>query len=126
MQPLSVLIAQADASFADYLASKLKTCFQKVLVARNASEMRCQLSEQEIYAAVVDLELIDFRQLSEICRMHGDVMVVATHRLADEQMWAAALAAGAIDCCQTKDVVAILRGTSAAFRFSSVVHSKAA
>jgi hypothetical protein len=48
---------------------------------------------------------------------------VCTHRIPDDEMWAEALTAGAIDCCQNADVAGIL---DAVQRNIHLAHSSAA
>jgi len=73
--------------------------------------------------AIVDLELA---ALSEGAAAQAGVCIhpiVCTHRLADETMWANALAAGAADCCYASDVRAIVLAAS---NTKSLTHSHAA
>lgn len=115
MQSLSILIAQADARVGELLAASLRTHFREIRVVRGLHELREQHSQnQEPYAVVVDLELVNFQELHEICSCYRNAAVICTHRLADDEMWVAALAAGATDCCVPNDVVGILRAASGA------------
>ena len=72
------------------------------------NELREKLFQsEEPYALVVDLELVNFQELHKICAWHRKTAVICTHRLADEEMWVAALAAGAADCCAPGDIAGI-------------------
>jgi hypothetical protein len=44
----------------------------------------------------------------ELCARFPATAFVCVHRLADDCMWAQALAVGAVDCCQSNDVRGIL------------------
>ena len=113
MQSLSILIAQADARVGELLAASLRTHFREIRVVRGLHELREKHSQdQEPYAVVVDLELVNFQELHEICGCYRGAAVICTHRLADDEMWVAALAAGATDCCTPNDIVGILRAAS--------------
>jgi len=113
MQYLSILIAQADGRAGALLAANLQTHFREIRVARGLNELREKLFQnEEPYAVVVDLELVNFRELREICESYRNTAVICTHRLADEEMWVAALAAGAADCCAPNDIAGILRAAS--------------
>ncbi len=113
MQSLSILIAQADARVGELLAASLRTHFREISVVRGLHELREKHSQNhEPYAVVVDLELANFQELHEICGHYRDAAVICTHRLADDEMWVAALAAGATDCCAPNDIVGILRAAS--------------
>ena len=98
MQSLSVLIAQADGRVGELLATNLRTHFREIRVVGGMNELREKLFQsEEPYALVVDLELVNFQELHKICAWHRKTAVICTHRLADEEMWVAALAAGAAD-----------------------------
>lgn len=113
MQSLSIFIIQADARAGDLLAANLRAHFQEIHRVPGLRELRERFSQnEEPYAVIVDLELVNFQELQEICLRYRNSAVICTHRLADEQMWAAALAAGAADCCAPNDVAGILRAAS--------------
>ena len=113
MQSLSILIAQADGKVGDLLAANLRTHFREIRIVCSLHELREELSRKgEPYALVVDLELVNFQELHELCGWYLNTEVICTHRLADEEMWVAALDAGAADCCATNDIVGILRAAS--------------
>ena len=113
MQSLSVLIAQADGRVGELLATNLRTHFREIRVVSGMNELREKLFQREDpYAVIVDLELVNFQELHEICEWHRNTAVICTHRLADEEMWVAALAAGAADCCAPGDIAGILRAAS--------------
>jgi DNA-binding response OmpR family regulator len=110
MQSLSILIAEADGKISELLATNLRTHFRDIRVVRGLSELREKLTQnEEPYAVIVDLELVNFQELHEICGRYRKAPVICTHRLADEEMWVAALAAGAVDCCAPNDIAGILR-----------------
>ena len=58
--------------------------------------------------AIVDLELVDLASLRSLCSEFPATAFVCIHRLADDRMWADALAMGAVDCCHSSDVRGIL------------------
>ena len=62
--------------------------------------------------AIVDLELAALSEVQQLKREFAATTIVCTHRLADETMWANALAAGAADCCYASDVRAIVLAAS--------------
>ena len=65
-----------------------------------------------IAVAIVDLELVSLGEVQQLKREFAATTVVCTHRLADEKMWADALASGAADCCYASDVRAIVLAAS--------------
>jgi DNA-binding NtrC family response regulator len=120
MQSLSILIAQADARVGELLAASLRTHFRETRVVRGLHELQEKDSQnQEPCAVVVDLELANFQELHEICSRYRSAAVICTHRLADDEMWVAALAAGATDCCTPNDIAGILRAVSGAWKHAA-------
>jgi DNA-binding NtrC family response regulator len=123
MQALSVVLFQSDSRIAQALASSLHSQFQSVHVARSLDDLRISIAKHRADVAVLDVEL---SRLSEVEKLHHEfpgVSIVCTHRLADEEMWAAALAAGAADICPSWDTRGIL---SSALRSTETSHSAAA
>ncbi|MGA2961856.1 MAG: hypothetical protein ABSD96_09295 [Candidatus Korobacteraceae bacterium] len=112
MQSLSILIVQADGRVGELLVANLRTHFREIRVVRLHELWEKPFQNQEPYAVVVDLELVNFRELHEICGRYRNSAVICTHRLADDEMWVAALAAGATDCCAPSDIHSILRAAS--------------
>jgi DNA-binding NtrC family response regulator len=108
MQPLNVVIASNDTKAASQLAESLHRHFRSVAVARSMDEVRHAIPKHRAQIAIVDLELANFKDVANLCTEFGQTQVVCTHRVPDEEMWAEALTAGAIDCCQNADVAAIL------------------
>jgi DNA-binding response OmpR family regulator len=109
MQSLSVFIAQADPKLGSDFAAKLQTHFHDIQVLKGLPELRGTLTRQKPYALIIDLELVGMEELREICASCPETVVVSTHRVADEEMWVASLAAGAADCCRAADYVSLLR-----------------
>ena len=123
MLSLSILIAQADGRVGDLLASNLHAHFREIhRVGLKELRERCFRNEAP-QAVVVDLELVNFQELQEICTECGNAAVICTHRLADEQMWVAALAAGATDCCTPDDIAGILRAARGTLLYKPVTRA---
>jgi DNA-binding NtrC family response regulator len=108
MQPLNIVIASTDSKAASQLAESLHSHFRSVAVARSIEEVRHAIPKHRAQVAIVDLELANFADVQKLCSEFGQTQVVCTHRIPDEEMWAEALTAGAIDCCQNADVAGIL------------------
>lgn len=114
-----VLIAQADGTLATFLTSKCQAHFQTVRVVQTLAGLWQALAHERPDAAIIDLELIGFDELQKLCREYRAVAVVCTHRIADESMWMACLEAGALDCCQPKDFVSVLRAATRSAEYDS-------
>ncbi len=99
MKPLSVVVAQSNSKTAEMLAKSLYNHFRVVHLAGDVDELRQAIPRFELAA------LVEVQQLK---RDFSHTTIVCTHRLADEKMWADALAAGAADCCYASDVRAIV------------------
>lgn len=112
MKPLSVIVAQSNAKTGEFLTKSLYNHFRVVHTADNLNELLHSIPKHRADVAVVDLELADLKQLQQLTQQFSATKIVCTHRLADERMWAEALAAGATDCCQSSDVRAIVLAAS--------------
>ena len=111
MRALNVVVAQLDARNAEHLAAALYDHFRSVAVARSLEELRDAIPKNHADAAIVDLELIGLSDLADLRQAYDTTTIVCTHRCADEEMWAAALAAGASDMCSSGNVDDIIRCT---------------
>lgn len=111
MRPLNVVVAQLDSRNAERLASSLHSHFGSVVVARSLEELCDAIPRNAADAAVVDLELVSLSDLENLRQNFGDTSIVCTHRVADEEMWALALAAGASDMCSSTDVDQVVNCT---------------
>lgn len=122
MLPMTVIVAQSNARCAESMAAFLHGHFQSVYVASSPEELRREIPRHRADIAIVDLELVDVNDVEELHREFPPTSIICTHRLADEELWTASLAAGAEDVCMTDDVRGIL---SAMMRVPGV-HSQAA
>jgi len=123
MKPLSIVVFQSDGRSAESLAHSLHNHFRVVNVARNLDELRRAIPTHRADVAIVDLELARLDEVQQLCRQFTNTSIVCTHRLADEKLWTMALAAGAVDCCASSDVRAIVLAAS---NTSPMPHSHAA
>ena len=108
MKPLSVVVAQSNSKTADFLAKSLHNHFRVVNTVGSVPDLLHSIPRHRADVAIVDLELADLEQVQQLSRQFAGTTIVCTHRLADERMWAEALARGAADCCHTSDVRAIV------------------
>jgi hypothetical protein len=91
-------------------------------VAHSPAEIRSAVARLRAPVALVDLELVSYTELRQLCRDFPATAFVAIHRLADDQMWSNTLAAGGVDCCQSNDIQSILYSADR----SASVHSRVA
>jgi DNA-binding NarL/FixJ family response regulator len=123
MKPLSVVVAQSNSKTAEMLEKSLYNHFRVVHLAGDVDALRLAIPRYRADVAIVDLELAALSEVQQLKQEFAATTIVCTHRLADEQMWANALAAGAVDCCYASDVRAIVLAAS---ETKPLAHSHAA
>ena len=112
MKPLNVVVLQSDPQLAESLCSSLQEHFKGVSTARNLQEARHMVPKNRAGVAIVDLEAATLIEIDELRREFPELGIVCTHRLADEELWAAALNAGALDCCHPADVRSLVHAAN--------------
>jgi DNA-binding response OmpR family regulator len=103
----SVMVLEKDPRVARSLAGGLRPHFS-VQVIHSREELRDSLSQNHPEAVVLNIE---YWRLTDVERLHHDfpqLPIVCTHRIPDEEMWMAALEAGASDICPADDVQNVL------------------
>jgi DNA-binding NtrC family response regulator len=118
----NVVVLEKDPRVALLLAGALRPRFS-VHVTRSREDLRDDVVKNRPEAVVVNIE--EWR-LADIEKLHHDfpkLPIVCTHRIPDEEMWMAALEAGASDVCPVDDAGIIL---SSVLRSTENVNSAAA
>jgi len=108
MQPLNVVLLLSDSGVAQSLVSALSSSFKSVQLTRSLSEMRAGITKHRACVAILDMEKASFSDVQSLSHEFPGACIVCTHRCADEEMWAAALQAGADDVCPSSDTRGIL------------------
>jgi DNA-binding NarL/FixJ family response regulator len=108
MQPLSVVLLQGDSRIAQSLINSLCSSFHSVHAVRSLGELRSSIAKHRPKVVVLDIETASISDVEQLSHDFPGVSIVCTHRLADEEMWTAALSAGAADICPSSDTRAIL------------------
>jgi DNA-binding response OmpR family regulator len=108
MQALSIIVFQREPRLAQALASALSLHYHAVYVATSIEELRIDIPRHRADVAVLDIEASCLTDVARLHREFPGVSIVCTHRVADEEMWAAALNAGASDMCPACDTQGIL------------------
>ena len=111
MKPLTVVLLQTDAGTSRALAASLCHHFHAVFCVHSVAELREAILKHRPEVAVVDMEITGLAGVQSISREFTNICIVCTHRLADEEMWTAALTAGATDVCPSRDTRAIVTST---------------
>ncbi len=123
MQPLNVVLLQSDSRVAQSIVSALANTFSSVRQVESLVELRTSIAKHRAGIAILDMEAASISDLELLSREFPQACIVCTHRLADDDMWAAVLNAGAADVCPPSDTRCILR---AALRNGSATQSAAA
>jgi len=107
MSALSVVVTEDDPNVASLLLSSLEEHFGAPRLAGSLTELESSLPQEPVDVVIADLETIRLRDVTHITHELG-VPVICVHRIPDEDMWTAALQAGALDICLRTDARAIV------------------
>jgi DNA-binding NarL/FixJ family response regulator len=115
MAQSNVVVLEQDPGVARSLAGGLCQHFS-VHVTQSSEELRDNVVRNRPEAVVLNIE---YWRLTDVESLHRDfpsLPIVCTHRIPDEEMWMAALEAGASDVCPNDDVenvlTSVLRSTA--------------
>jgi len=103
--------------------TSLSSSYFTVHTVHSLDDLRASMVKHRTDVAILDLEVASIKALQRLCREFPHTSMVGTHRLADEELWASALRAGAVDVCPADDTGAVL---AAALRNTVTVHKAAA
>ena len=103
----SVVVLEQDPGVARSLAGGLRPHFS-VHVTRSPEELREDMARKRPQAVVLNIEGWCLTEVESLHRDFPALPIVCTHRIPDEEMWMAALDAGASDVCPTDDVANVL------------------
>jgi len=109
MQSLNVVLLQGDAGVAKSLVCALSKTFHSVQQVNSVSDLRTTIAKERARLAIVDMERASLADVEHLSHEFPAARFVCTHRLADEEMWAAAMNAGAVDVCPADDTGGIVR-----------------
>jgi DNA-binding NtrC family response regulator len=112
MKPVTVVVAVLDPSTKEALTNSLRSHFRIVLPTAALDEVRPSVLKYRADVVVIDMESTSMGELASLQREFAALSVVCVHRLADDQMWSSALAAGALDCCHPSDIRGIVMAVS--------------
>jgi DNA-binding response OmpR family regulator len=104
----TVVVLEKDPQIAHSLAGGLRPHFL-VHVTGTGEELRDTVSHNLPEVVVLNIEYWRLTDVESLHRDFPELPIVCTHRVPDEEMWMAALEAGASDVCPTDalgDVIA--------------------
>ncbi|HET7441879.1 MAG TPA: hypothetical protein VFJ47_11310 [Terriglobales bacterium] len=119
MQSLNVVLFQGDPGITQWLARNLGSQFHSVYVAQPQEDLRAAIARHRAKVVILDVEFSSLADVNQLRREFPGVAIVCTHRLADEEMWTAALEAGADDICPSSDTGGIVRSAVRNARMAS-------
>src|SRR5580704_15466957 len=103
----SVVVLEKDPKLARILAGGLRP-HVSVHLTRSREELREDVARNNPEAVVLNIEHWLLADVESLHRDFPALPIVCTHRVPDEEMWMAALAAGASDVCPNDDVANVL------------------
>lgn len=118
----SVVLLEKDPGVARSLAGGLRPHFS-VHITGSREELRDNVERNHPEAVVLNIEYWRLTDVASLHREFPKLPIVCTHRIPDEEMWMAALDAGASDVCPADDVRNVL---SSVLRSTAMSRSAAA
>lgn len=109
MQRPNVVIANSDPTRSALLAKGLREYANQVVITNSSAELQNAISKNRADVVIADLETMAIENIRQLRSDFGNLNVVCTHRVPDEEMWASSLEAGASDCCASSDVDDVVR-----------------
>jgi two-component system KDP operon response regulator KdpE len=108
----SAVVLESDPKLAQSLAGGLSSHFKSVHLTRSGDELRQRLAGNPPEVVILDMDYSRLTDvLTDVRNLHHDfpsVPIVCTYRIPDEELWIAALEAGASDVCPADDVQNVL------------------
>jgi DNA-binding response OmpR family regulator len=104
----SVVVVESDPKLAQSLAGSLSSHFHSIQLTHSGEELRERVARSRPEAVILDME---YSRLTDVQNLRHDfplLPIVCTHRVPDEELWLAALDAGASDVCAAQDVRDVL------------------
>ena len=111
----NVVLLEKDPGVAQSLAGGLRPHFS-VHITGSHDELRDNVTRTQPQAVVLNIEHWRLTEVESLHQAFPPLPIVWTHRIPDEEMWMAALTAGACDVCPADDVndvlTSVLRSTA--------------
>jgi len=96
----NVLVVESDPQVARSLSSH----FHSIQLMRTGEELRERVAKSHPEAVILDMEQSRLSDVRNLRYEFPSLAIVCMHRIPDEELWVAALEAGASDVCSTDDV----------------------
>ena len=102
MEPLSLVIYHSDPGTAHTLEVSLSQHFGPIKLVRKYEEVPSAIARQRAEVLVLDLETSRLDAVRNLHQEFPSLCIVATHRLADDELWTEAMNQGAADVCEPR------------------------
>jgi DNA-binding NarL/FixJ family response regulator len=112
MQTAGVVILQSDPRIAQSMVDSFADSFEVVQSVGSLDEVRSGLTDHHWSVLIMDLEAVGLQDVQDFSQQFPDIKIICNHRLADDEMWTAALGAGAVEFCRSSDTTSILRAAA--------------
>jgi DNA-binding response OmpR family regulator len=122
MQALNIIVFENDPRLSQALAKTLGHHFHSVHVAKSLDELWVAIPRRRADVVILDIEASCLEEVTKLHHQFPSVSILCTHRVADEEMWTAALNAGASDMCPAFDTEGILMSAE---RNATLTHATA-
>jgi DNA-binding NarL/FixJ family response regulator len=119
----SAVVLESDSRLARSLAGELSSHFNPVHLTHSGDELRARIAGSRPQVVILDME---FSRLTDVRNLHHEfpsLPIVCTYRIPDDELWIAAMEAGASDVCPADDVQNVL---SSALRSVAIAKSATA
>jgi DNA-binding NarL/FixJ family response regulator len=109
MQPQDVVLLQCNSRVEQSLVSALSKSFRSIHHVSSFDELCSSISKHRASIAILDIEKASLSEVERLSHDFPTAAIVCTHRCADEEMWTAALNAGASDLVSSDDTRSIVQ-----------------
>jgi DNA-binding response OmpR family regulator len=97
---LNLVVVESDSRVVKSLSSR----FHSIHLTRAGEELHERVVRSRPEAVILDMEQSRLSDVRNLRRDFPALPILCTHRVPDEELWVAALEAGADDVCSTEDV----------------------
>jgi DNA-binding NtrC family response regulator len=123
MRAQDVVLLQCDSRIAQSLVSALSNSFRSIHQVSSLDELRTSIAKHRTSIAILDMEKASLSEVKLLSHDFPAASIVCIHRCADEDMWTAAMNAGACDLVPSTDTRGVVQ---AALRTGATARSAAA
>jgi DNA-binding NarL/FixJ family response regulator len=102
------------------LTKSLSSCFHSIHLTRSGDDLRERVAKNRPEAVILDMESSPLTDVRDLRLEFPSLPIFCTHRVPDEDLWIAAMEAGASDVCAADDVREVL---TSALRSKSIARS---